>query len=441
MMPCPDLGALRASIDDVPGATPTPLHDHVRACPSCSDTLAELQRNADLAAPAIALTAPDEPPTADAVEAALARVEQRRARLAAARTAMVPATATLDARPTAAPTPATLDARAATAPTPATAVGRAASVPGDARAGAAPDPVPSTRRGWGVRMGTRARAVAAALAAAVVLAGVLVTPGGRAAAAGFLAQFRSQRFQVVPLDAGQSTQVDDVMAGLVESGVFTGDPLEVAGLGEPEVVADLAEAGRQAGFAVPAVDPSTLPAGVGPAPRRILVSPAREVRITFDRDRALEYLRRHGRSGAQLPERFDGTQLVVQVPAVVVQQFSGRDGAPALLVGKGGMLGLDTEGGASLEELREVVLDLPGLPSETVARLRAIDDWRTTLPLPVPADQVRWRSATVGGAEAVSFTDPSGRLRALLWQRDGHIWAVAGVVGSDEARDVAEALG
>src|SRR4029450_2212334 len=56
-MPCPDLGALRASIDDAAG-TPAPLRDHVLACVSCADTLAELQRNAELAAPAIALTAP-----------------------------------------------------------------------------------------------------------------------------------------------------------------------------------------------------------------------------------------------------------------------------------------------------------------------------------------------------------------------------------------------
>src|SRR4029450_12674283 len=94
-MPCPDLGALRASIDDAAG-TPAPLRDHVLACVSCADTLAELQRNAELAAPlsagsrapaplasptrnpelaapAIALPAPADAPPAAAVEAALTR--------------------------------------------------------------------------------------------------------------------------------------------------------------------------------------------------------------------------------------------------------------------------------------------------------------------------------------------------------------------------------
>ena len=406
-MPCPDLGALRASIDDAPdGATATALHDHVHACASCSDTVAELQRNAELAAPAIALTAPEAPPGAAAVEAALARFERRRARLATARAA----TATAAAPASAGPDP-------------------------------APAPVPLARRGRPAWLGTRGRAVAAALVATLVLTGLVATPDGRAAAASFLGQFRSQRLQAVPLDAGQANQVGDVLTGLVDSGVFTGDPHQVTGLDDPEVAADLAEAGRLAGFAVPAVDPSALPRGVERTPSRILVSRALEARITFDRDRALAYLRGHGRPDAQLPERFDGTQLVVRVPTVVVQQFAGRDGGPAVLVGKAGMLGVDTEGGATLEELREVVLGLPGLPAETVAQLRSIGDWRTTLPIPVPTDQVRSRPATVNGAEGLSFADQTGRLHALLWQRDGHIWGVAGVLGADEARDVAQSLG
>ena len=406
-MPCPDLGALRASIDDAPdGATATALHDHVHACASCSDTVAELQRNAELAAPAIALTAPEAPPGAAAVEAALARFERRRARLATARAA----TATAAAPASAGPDP-------------------------------APAPIPLARPGRPAWLGTRGRAVAAALVATLVLTGLVATPDGRAAAASFLGQFRSQRLQAVPLDTGQANQVGDVLTGLVDSGVFTGDPHQVTGLDDPEIAADLAEAGRLAGFAVPAVDPSALPRGVERTPSRILVSRALEARITFDRDRALAYLRGHGRPDAQLPERFDGTQLVVRVPTVVVQQFAGRDGGPAVLVGKAGMLGVDTEGGATLEELREVVLGLPGLPAETVAQLRSIGDWRTTLPIPVPTDQVRSRPATVNGAEGLSFADQTGRLHALLWQRDGHIWGVAGVLGADEARDVADSLG
>jgi hypothetical protein len=408
MMSCPDLGTLRASLDGAAGAPPAP-DEHLRTCPACADTLAELQRNAELAAPAIALTAPADQLTPAQVEAALAALEQRRSRLAATRAA------------------------GAVHSPPAASVSPAAPV-------SPADPVPLARRRRLANLGMRARVAAAALVAALALTGVVATPGGRAAASSFLAQFRSQRFQVLSVDPTQANQVEGVLSGLAETGVFTGPALQDRGVGEPRVVADRAEAARLAGFAVPVVDPAALPKGVDRTPRHLLVSPARELRLTFDRDKALAYLRAHGRPDARLPERYDGTRLVVQVPAAIVQEFAGRDGGPALLVGKAGTLAMTTEGGASLEELREVVLGLPGLPAELVAQLRGIGDWRNTLPLPVP-DQVRSSPTTVNGAEALSFADESGRLHALVWQRDGHIWGVAGVVGRDEARDVANRLG
>jgi hypothetical protein len=412
-MPCPDLGALRTSLDDVPGVTPAPLHDHVQGCAACLDTLAELRRNAELAAPAIAMTGPDVPPPPAALEAALARLEQRRARLLASRTAT---------------------SAVATASDAATAGDAATAAPGDQPAAIAPPFRP--RR---ARLGARTRA-AAALVAAIVLTVLVATPGGRAAAAGFLAQFRSEHFQVISLDTSQATQLQAVMSQLIETGVFTSDHGTLDGIAEPTPARDLAETSRIAGFPVQAVAASALPRGVGASPERILVSSAQTIRIGFDRDQALAYFRRNGQPNVNIPQRFDGTQLIVRVPAIVVQEYAGGDGAPRLLVGKAGTIGLDADGGASLEDLRELVLRLPGLPEQTVAELRDISDWRTTLPLPVPTDQARWRPATVNGAEALSFTDPSGKLHALLWQRGGQIWGVAGVIGSREALDVADSL-
>jgi hypothetical protein len=297
------------------------------------------------------------------------------------------------------------------------------------------------RRARLVRLSARTRAAAAALVAAVVLTVLIATPGGRAAAAGFLAQFRSERFQVISLDSSQATQLETVISELVETGVFTSDRGKLDSIAEPTPARDLAEASRLAGFPVQAVGASALPRGVDASPERILVSAAQTVRIGFDRDQALAYFRRNGQPNVKIPERFDGAQLIVQVPAIVVQEYAGGDGAPRLLVGKAGTIGLDADGGASLEDLRELALRLPGLPEQTVAELRDISDWRTTLPLPVPTNQARWRPATVDGAEALSFADPTGKLHALLWQRGGHIWGVAGVISSGEALDVADSLG
>jgi hypothetical protein len=398
-MSCPDLGTLRVSLDDAAGASPAQLRDHMRSCASCLDTVAELRRNADLAAPAIAMTGPDSPPSAAAVEAAPARLERRRARLRALRP---------------------VDA-------------------GGPEVGAAAAPPP--RGGRLGRLGARARGVAAALVAAVVLAALVATPGGRAAAADFLAHFRSERFQVVALDRSQSVQLGAAVGQLVKTGVFSGDERELQRLAQPAAVRDLAGASRLAGFAVPAVDRSVLPRGVGATPERVLASRARTVRLTFDRDQAIAWFRRNGQPNVQIPERFDGAQLVVQVPPIVVQEYAGRDGAPRLLVGKAGTVAVDAAGGASLAELRELVLRLPGLPQGVVDQLRDVGDWRTTLPLPVPSDEVRWRAASVGGSQALGFADATDRLHALLWKRGAYVWGVAGILGADEALDVANSLG
>jgi hypothetical protein len=404
-MSCPDLGALRASLDDAPEGTPAPLRDHARACAPCRETLADLRRNAELAAPAIAMTAPRGPLPPAAVEAALARLEQRRARLLTTRAAAERAGSAAD--------------------------------PG-ARAGA-PAPVVRLRRRRFPLAG-KARLAAAALIATVMLTGLVATPGGRAAAAGFLAQFRSERFEVVSLDTTQSMQLGNVMSQLVDTGVFSGDQGQLYHMSEPRVARDLAEASRLAGFTVEPVRRDVLPRGVGAKPERIMVTQAHTLSITFDRDKAIAYFKAQGQD-LRLPERFDGAKLVVRIPAIVVQEYPGRDGVPRLLVGKAGMIGVDADGGASIDELRDVVLSLPGLPKETVEQLRDISDWRTTLPLPVPTDDVHFSKATVNGTEALSFADPTGRMHALLWQRGGHIWGVAGVVDTDEAQHVADSLG
>jgi hypothetical protein len=405
-MPCPDLGALRASLDAA-GAADAPLRDHVLTCDECRETLAELRRNAELAAPAVAMTALAGPVPPAAVEAALARLEQRRARLAAARAAT---------------------AGASSAP--------AASSSTTAVVALAP-----RRRGRIARLGGKARAAAAALVATVALTVRVATPGGWAAAAGFLAQFRSERFEVVSLSTSQSMQLSSVMSQLVQTGVFRGNEMELYRMGEPVAVRSLGEASRMAGFEVKQVARGVLPRGVAATPDRIMVMRSQTARITFDRDQALAYFKANGRGDVQLPERFDGAQLIVRVPAIVVQSYPGRDGAPKLLVGKAGTLGLDADGGASIDELRDVVLSLPGLPEDTVKQLRGMTDWRTTLPLPVPTDEVRYQRTAVNGTEALSFADPTGKMHALIWQRAGNIWGVAGVIGADEASRVADSLG
>lgn len=303
-------------------------------------------------------------------------------------------------------------------------------------------PLATTFRRWRVALG--------GLAAALALTFVVGTPEGRTATAEFLAQFRSQRFVAIPLDPSQERSG---LAPLEHLGTVRDTRPSKSG----EEVATVEEASRRVGFQVKQPEATTMPADLNRAPK-VMVAPAHEVRFTFDRDKAREYYRSVGRPEVSLPDKFHGVSLVVQVPAAALLAYEGRDelglpsGArrdlqktgsgktPSLMVGQAGELKVGVDGNVSLEELREFLLGLPGLPPEAVQQLRAIQDWRTTLPIPVPADKVNWQQVNIGGGQGLLLADNTGAGGGAIWQRDGRIYGVFGAAKADEIRRVADGL-
>jgi hypothetical protein len=176
------------------------------------------------------------------------------------------------------------------------------------------------------------------------------------------------------------------------------------------------------------------------------------VRFTFDQAKARAYYAATGRQDVRLPDRFDGAALVLTIPTVVVLDYTGpftvpilgqqsTTEGPVLLVGQAGQLEASVEGKVTLEELREFLLSLPGLPPDTVRSLRAIHDWRTTLPIPLPVEMLRWRETTIAGVAGLMLTDSIvGIGNAAVWQRDGRIYGVAALGGEQGVRRVAEGL-
>lgn len=381
-MICPDDGTLRAWMDDEPvGDEPyadkTVIDEHLAGCDSCQERTARLHRTAGLAAPALALLTPSRLPTTTDVEAARLRVAEPQHSGAVADEPL-------------------------------------ADVPADRQ----------TRFRWS----TRPLAGAAALALGMA---VLGTPVGRSAAADFLAQFRSEQLAVVAIDPEQDMAA---LAELEQLGTVSGDQAAFAGT----QVSSTRAAARQVGFNVVTPDPSLLPPDVRPTPR-VRVSQPGEVRFTFDRDRAQRWFESRGEQPV-LPERFDGSSLVVSLPPAVVLEYPSTDGIPGLIVGQARPVEASTEGGVSLEEMRAFLLQMPGLSERTRSQLESIGDWRSTLPLPVPAGAVDWESTTIDGHDAFLLTDQSGLLNAMVWQRDGFIYGVGGPVGADVVRDVAASL-
>jgi hypothetical protein len=267
---------------------------------------------------------------------------------------------------------------------------------------------------------TRSWAGPLAAAASLVLAVILVvTPGGRSAAAAFLSAFRTERLAVVTVDPAKAEQA---FASLDRIGTMTGAPAE------PRPVANLAGAAGITGIDAAQLDPSALPPGVQPTPQ-VQAVPASEVRLTLSRERAPD-----------LPGNLDGSTLVIGLPAMVVQGYPAVDDTPGVVVAEAGQLTVDVEGGATLGEVRDYLLSRPELPPETVAQLRGLDNWETTLPIPVPLGDVAWRDTTIAGGPGLIFGDNSGLGSAAVWQRDGRIHGVAGALTAEEVTRLANSL-
>jgi hypothetical protein len=270
------------------------------------------------------------------------------------------------------------------------------------------------------------------LAAALAITFTLATPEGQAAAAGFLAQFRSQRLAVVTFDPTQARQ----------TGLFRFEQLGTVKNNQPQrpaEVADVQEAAGRAGFPVLQPDPATLPAGVAKTPK-VRFSPSSETRLTFDKEKSRAYFDSINRKDLSLPDSMHGASLVVALPPIVVLEYAGGDNKPAVMIGQAREVQVGVDGKANLEEVRSFMLGLPNLPPDLARQLRSIQDWTSTLPIPVPVDKMTWQETVIAGAPGYILNDNTGLGSGVIWQRDGRILGVAGPMKATDLRKVAESL-
>ena len=283
------------------------------------------------------------------------------------------------------------------------------------RAQTAPPPVVLPRRR---RSSDGLLRAAASLLAVVVVGGMLATSGGRAAAASFLERFRAERVTAVPVDFAA------VDPAALEALVDLADIEGLDDIVDPQRVEDLDAAAAVAGFTATPLDRDALPATVE-GPVEVLAQAPRTVRITFSEQ-------------PDVPADIRGATLVLRIPGAVVQTVGTDGDGPVAARGEAGSLEVVVEGGPSLAEVRDALLSLPGLPEETVAALRAIEDWETSLPLPVPTGRIAWSETTVAGRPALAFGDESGLGSVLLWHDGEHFVAAGGSLPLSQVRELAE---
>jgi hypothetical protein len=258
-----------------------------------------------------------------------------------------------------------------------------------------------------------ARPVVAGLAVAAVLGGA-----GAAAANDWLQIFRTEKIAPVSLSTPALNALPDLRA--------YGD-VEVTGNGGLREVADAATAEARTGLEVPAV--TALPRGVSGRPV-YRVGGEVSATFTFSADRA-------AKAGASTPPPgLDGSRVRLVAGPGVAETWSQSAGVPSLVVGRA-VAPKAYSSGVPFDTMRDYLLSLPGLPDDVAAGLRTFNADRSTLPLPVPADEVTTSSAQVDGHPATVLATRDRTMAAVVWVDDGEVTAVAGALDTDEVLSIA----
>jgi hypothetical protein len=224
--------------------------------------------------------------------------------------------------------------------------------------------------------------------------------------------FRGERLQAVSVDLESwATSGSEGFQALEDIG-----DLDVSGLTEPDEVDDVAEAEEVAGIDAPTLED---------APDHLVAMAPGTVRLTLQT-----------RAGNGVPADLDGTTLIVEVPGVIGAIYGPTDGVPELVVGRSGTPVVRAEG-APLDEVRSFLLSRDELPADLRAQLADIDDWRNTIPVPVPVDGPGWKDVEVAGRPAIAFGDETG-LGALVLRNDTDgVTVVGGRITASRALELA----
>ncbi len=277
---------------------------------------------------------------------------------------------------------------------------------------------------------SRRRWALGAIAVPVVVAGLVVS----ANAAGWLSIFSPTKVAPVTLTSGSLNGLPD----LAQYGRMTTTNLE------PQQVAGPAQAAASTGLNV--LTPSTLPADV-PATVRWEVVGHGSATFTLDAAAAAAAAARAGRAAPDIPASLDGTTVTVDAGPAVVAVYGASSGGsadasgspPALVIAQGVRPTAATNG-ATLKQLEDFLVAQPGVSPQLAAEIRAIGDPGSTLPIPVISGVMTSQTISIHGVQGVVTGDSTGLGSAVIWEKDGVVYAVGGLLPESEVLDIARSL-
>lgn len=136
------------------------------------------------------------------------------------------------------------------------------------------------------------------------------------------------------------------------------------------------------------------------------------------------------------PALYPTLEFTANVPAAAILEYKDADGK-RIFVGQMTSPTLDIPDGLNMDNLREDILRFPGLPTDLVAQLRSIEDWESTLIIPIPEDATS-DNITINGEPGLQIDHALGSV--VLWEKDGFLFAVIGQASDDDIRSVADSM-
>jgi len=99
-----------------------------------------------------------------------------------------------------------------------------------------------------------------------------------------------------------------------------------------------------------------------------------------------------------------------------------------------------TSSGVSVAEIKSALLAQPGLSPTLRATINSIDNPEGNLPIPIPSGYVNSHPVRVQGVNGTAFGDNTGLGSAVVWIKNGKVYAVAGTLTEAQVLAVANGL-
>jgi len=308
-------------------------------------------------------------------------------------------------------------------------------------------------------LASRWRPAWAVLALLVLVAALLIMPGGtaRSWAQRILAMLRVQKIAVVEINPQWLPGLDNDPARSAVAqaiGRFFSDSIVVTiNPGEPEAAAGAEQASQLAGF------PVRLPSARSDVPT-VKVTGELAFHMTVDRDRLQALLDEAGRGDLSLPASLDGATIAVHIPKGSFAQYGncphgrqpgaatppqGADLSSCLMLIEVPSPTVSVPPELDIAQLGQMALQFAGMSAQDAQAFSQTVDWTSTLVVPVPVRDASYQAVQVDDVQGTLITTlqrPHARSPAytLLWIKNGIIYSLTGFGSADQAVPLADSL-